>query len=166
MNDASGAQGSTKRPADFSRSLRSAADYTTEQHKELLELEKARIENAMRHLISSNNELREAMATEYDEEYEKALLENRDVLHEMGEKVTSLEKQIEELRQTIHPFDGTDSTSQDDGSSQDPRPESKAIEGSRATTFNDTADNLAGGHRDEEMVDSTNSGTGTEGGWL
>ena len=165
MSDGTGVQGSTNIPADLSQSILSAADYTIEQHKELLEIEKARIENAMRHLVSSNNELREAMAAEYDVEYERALLENREVLNEMGVKVTSLEKQIEELRQAIDSSNGADSAPRGDALSQDLRPEAKATEGSRMTILNGT-DNLAGGQRDEEMVDTTHSGTGTEGGWL
>lgn len=61
---------------------------------EALELEKSRVENAVHHLIRSNEELQEALKSDNDPVFSESLTENQDVLQAMREKVAILEAEI------------------------------------------------------------------------
>eukprot|EP00850_Spirogloea_muscicola_P022885 SM000316S12300 [mRNA] locus=s316:105669:106122:- [translate_table: standard] len=64
----------------------------------LLELEKARLENALAHLRQSNAQLAEALQTGPDADFEQAIKENVVVIKEMEEKVARLQDEVEELK--------------------------------------------------------------------
>ncbi|GBG71040.1 hypothetical protein CBR_g8339 [Chara braunii] len=65
---------------------------------ELLEIEKNRLENAVKHLLRSNEELAEALQSSPDPDFEQAIDENRKVVDEMREKIARLEEELHDLR--------------------------------------------------------------------
>eukprot|EP00897_Mesotaenium_endlicherianum_P006690 jgi/Mesen1/6049/ME000308S05246 len=66
---------------------------------DVLEAEKARLENAVKHLVRSNEELQAALAAgDSDPEYERAIQENQEVIQAMREKIALLEAEIAEAR--------------------------------------------------------------------
>eukprot|EP00239_Pterosperma_sp_CCMP1384_P005760 CAMPEP_0197858414 /NCGR_PEP_ID=MMETSP1438-20131217/32206_1 /TAXON_ID=1461541 /ORGANISM="Pterosperma sp., Strain CCMP1384" /LENGTH=88 /DNA_ID=CAMNT_0043474567 /DNA_START=93 /DNA_END=356 /DNA_ORIENTATION=+ len=68
------------------------------QNVDALEFEKGRLENAVFHLVRSNNELQVAFEEDPDEEYSKAIEENKDVIANMQRKIAELQAEIDSLR--------------------------------------------------------------------
>jgi len=75
---------------------------------EQLEGDKARLENSVVHLQRSITELKEAIASEGDEdrEFKKAIEENIVVIARNTAKIARLDKEIEELKSGIQHLDG------------------------------------------------------------
>ncbi|CAI6003093.1 unnamed protein product [Closterium sp. NIES-65] len=69
-----------------------------QQRLELLELEEKRLQNAVRHLIRSNEELQAADVAEPDPVYREALMENQVVVQSLREKIALLQAEIAEMK--------------------------------------------------------------------
>ena len=69
------------------------------EHVESLKRERGRLQNAINHLIRSNEEIQKALIADDDAVYSQAIQENQDVLQSMREKLALLEAEITELEQ-------------------------------------------------------------------
>jgi len=67
-------------------------------HLAQLEREKSRLETAVRHLETSNAELRSALAQGHDSDYEQAVCENTEVMARYRAMIAALAKEIAQLR--------------------------------------------------------------------
>ncbi|CAI7768759.1 unnamed protein product [Closterium sp. NIES-53] len=87
-------------PNQSSNPLLPMAQLTQDQQQrlELLELEEKRLQNAVRHLIRSNEELQAADVAEPDPVYREALMENQVVVQSLREKIALLQAEIAEIK--------------------------------------------------------------------
>ena len=93
---------------DTNQSANTSTFATKEENEHLsaLEQEKARLENAVKHLERSNAELAEALAAGPDRDFEEAVKENARVLSDYQQKIYKLAVEIAGKAVQIHGGNG------------------------------------------------------------